>query len=106
MTATSKTDPEIDNLIYEITVDCHDQDEQLMGFANAFDDVDFPYPATVIGEDAEVHSVSLAENRPELIATCTRAGRTYDIALLDIDSHVDANTSRLIAAYRRWTAYR
>jgi hypothetical protein len=106
MTPASKTDPELDSLIDELTVDCHDEDEQLMGFANAFDEVNFPYPATVIGEDVDVHSVNPAENRPELIATCTRAGRTYDVALLDIDIHADANTPRLIAAYRRWTAHR
>jgi hypothetical protein len=106
MTATSRTDPELDNLIDEITVDCHDEDEQLMGFANAFDEVNFPYPGTVIGEDVEVHCVSPPENRPELLATCTRAGRTYDVALLDVDIHADANTSRLIAAYHRWSAYR
>jgi hypothetical protein len=106
MTPTSTTGPELDNLIDEITVDCHDEDEQLMGFANAFDEASFPYPGTVIGEDVEVHSVSIAEDRPELIATCARAGRTYDIALLDVDIDADANTSRLIAAYRRWSAAR
>lgn len=106
MTPTSRTDPELDNLIYEVTVDSHDEDEQLMGFANAFDEVNFPHPGTVIGEDVEVHSVSPAEDRPELIATCTRAGRTYDIALLDVYIDADANTSRLIAAYRRWSAAR
>jgi hypothetical protein len=106
MTPTSRTDPELDSLIDELTVDCHDDDEQLMGFANAFDEVNFPHPGTVIGEDVEVHSVSPAEDRPELIATCTRAGRTYDIALLDVTINADANTSHLIAAYRRWTKYR
>lgn len=53
-----------------------------------------------------MHSVSPADDRPELIATCTRAGRTYDIALLDVTINADANTSRLIAAYRRWARYR
>jgi hypothetical protein len=34
MTPTSRTSPELDSLIDEITVDCHDEDEQLMGFAS------------------------------------------------------------------------
>lgn len=106
MTPINKTDPELDSLVDELTADCHDEDEQLMGFANAFDEVNFPLPRTIIGEDVEVHSVSPADDRPELIATCTRAGRTYDIALLDVTINADANTSRLIAAYRRWARCR
>jgi len=38
-----------------------------------------------------------------LIATCQRDGRRYEIALLDIQLNADPPTSRLIAAYRRWT---
>lgn len=106
MAPASRADPELDNIIAEITVDCHDEDEQLMGFANAFDEASFPYPGTVIGEDVQVHSVDAADDRPDLVATCERGGRTYDIALLDVDIDADANTSRLIAAYRRWSAAR
>lgn len=101
MTPTSRTDPELNSLIDEITVDCHNQDEQLMGFANAFDEADFPYPGTVVGEPVEVLSVGVAD-RPELIATCTHDGRRYEIALLDINIDADQPTSRLLAAYRRW----
>jgi hypothetical protein len=41
-------------------------------------------------------------NRSELIATCQRNGRRYEVALLDIDISADPTTSRLLAAYRRW----
>ena len=74
-----------------------------MGFENAFDEANLPCPGTVLGEDVQVLSVSTANNRRELIATCQRNGRHYDIALLDIDLKADSETSRLIAAYRRWT---
>ncbi|HEY5054738.1 MAG TPA: calcium-binding protein [Acidobacteriaceae bacterium] len=94
----------LDSLIDEITVDCHDQDEQLMGFANAFDEVSFPYPGTIIGEEVQVLSISAADDRPDLLATCKHGDRTHDIALLDVVINADADTSRLIAAYRRWTA--
>ncbi|MGH2836582.1 MAG: calcium-binding protein [Solirubrobacteraceae bacterium] len=95
--------PELDILIEEITVDAYDQDEQLMGFENAFnEDANFPCRGTVIGEEVEVLSVSQANNRHELIATCQRNGRRYAIALLDINLDADPDTSRLIAAYRRW----
>jgi hypothetical protein len=96
-------DPELDNLIDEITVDTHDEDEQLMGFEAAFDETaNFPCPGTAVGEEVEVLPVSRVSNRQELIAGCQRQGRRYEIALLDLDINADRATGRLIAAYRRW----
>jgi hypothetical protein len=96
-------DPELDGLIDKITIDAHDIDEQLMGFEAAFDeDANLPCPATAVGEEVEVLSVSRGDNRQELIATCQRGGRRYEIALLDLDINADPATERLIAAYRRW----
>jgi hypothetical protein len=102
MSPARQADPELDSLIWEITVDCHDEDEQLVGFENAFDETNLPSPGSVVGEDVEVLTVSTANNRRELIATCQRKGRRYEIALLDIELNADPDTSRLIAAYRRW----
>jgi hypothetical protein len=102
-----KADPDLDVLIDDITVDAYDDDdEQLQGFANAFDeDAKFPWPGTVTGEDVEVLSVSVKNHRRELIAICKRGNRRYDIALLDIDVRADPATTQLIAAYRRWLRY-
>ena len=47
-------------------------------------------------------SVSAGDQRRGLTATCQRAGRSYEIALLDIKIDADPATSRLIAAYRGW----
>ena len=106
MGSARKADSDLDRLIEEITVDAYDEDEQLMGFENAFDEgADFPCPGTVMGEEVEVLSVSVKNHRRELIATCKRGGRQYDVALLDTDVHGDSATSRLIAAYRRWLGY-
>jgi hypothetical protein len=97
------TNAELDSLLDEITVDCNDEEEVLIGFEGAFDeDASFPCPGTVVGEPVEVLSVSAGDERRGLIATCQRAGRRYEIALLDIDIDADPATSRLIAAYRRW----
>jgi hypothetical protein len=49
-----------------------------------------------------VLSVGMSNGRRKLIATCERAGRRHEVALLDIDLHSDPPTSRLLAAYRRW----
>ncbi len=49
MSLSRQADPEFDSLIDEITVDCHDEDEQLTGFEAAFDeDASFPCPGTVL----------------------------------------------------------
>jgi hypothetical protein len=103
MSPARQADPDLDSLIEDITVDAYDEDEQLMGFENAFDEANFPCPGTVVGEDIEVLSVTTANNRRELIATCQRNGKRYEIALLDIDIHADPTTTRLLNAYRRWT---
>ncbi len=106
MSPPRKADSDLDRLIDNIIVDAYDEDEQLMGFENAFDEgADFPCPGTVVGEDVEVLSVSVKNHRRELIATCKRAGRKYEVALLDADVRGNTATSRLIAAYKRWHGY-
>ena len=96
---------ELDALIAEITIDCYDEDEALMGFENAFDeDASFPLPGTVIGQPVQVTSISPRNGRRELIAACQHAGQRHDIALLDINIDADPALSQLIAAYRRWLA--
>ncbi len=98
------TNPELDDLIADITVDAYDRDEALMGFENAFDEAAcFPCPATVVGETIEILSVATTNGRQELIATCQRADRHHQIALLDININADQPASRLLAAYRHWT---
>jgi hypothetical protein len=102
MTPTT-ANAELDSLIEEITVDCYDHDEQLQGFENAFEeDATLPCRGLVIGEEVQVLRVSQATNRHELIATCHHDGHRYEIALLDVELDSDPDTSRLIAAYRRW----
>jgi hypothetical protein len=103
MSGTSQTDPELDRLIAEITIDCYDEDEALSAFENAFDEeASFPIPAAVVGEDIEVLAAGTSNGRRELIATCQPAGHRHHIALLDINIQADQPASRLLAAYRRW----
>jgi hypothetical protein len=103
MTPIRPADHELDGLIDEITIDCHDEDEALTGFEAAFDeDARLPCPGTVIGEPVEVISIGLRNGRRELIATCQRAGHRREVALLDVNIDASPTLSRLIAAYRRW----
>jgi hypothetical protein len=107
MTPRRRRDPGLDELIADITVDCNDEDEELMGFENAFDEwAALPCPGTVIGEDVLVLSVATQPGRRELVATCERVGRKYQIALLDVELKADPATERLLAAYRWWAECR
>ena len=104
MSGARQTTRDLDELIDDITVDCYDEDEQLQGFENAFDeDASFPVTGAVVGERVDIVHVGQGDGRRELIATCRRGGRRYEIALLDIaDIKADPQTTRLVAAYRRW----
>jgi hypothetical protein len=105
--ARQRSDRDLDELISEITTDCYNDDEELMGFENAFDEeAGLPCSGTVVGEEVQVLSVASQQGRRELIATCERRGRRYQIALLDIDLQADPGIERLLAAYRRWAAFR
>ncbi len=105
MSSTGEPDCELDSLIAELTIDCYGEHEALSAFENAFDqDARFPLRGSVVGEDVEVLSVAVNDGRRELIATCTRAGRRYEVALLDISIHADPPVSRLLAAYHHWLA--
>ena len=103
MSRAYRADPDLDDVIAEIIVDCHDEDEVLQAFQNAFEeDAGLPCQGTVIGESVEVRWIGVGDHRRELIATCQRSGRDYDVALLDIILQADSTTSRLLNAYRRW----
>lgn len=105
MAPRSSSDADLDTLIADITVDCYHDDEEMMGFENAFDDqATFPCPGTVIGEPVTLISVATESGRREFIATCERHGRRYQLALLDIHLDADPATNQLVAAYRRWAS--
>jgi len=108
MPSAKRANEDPDNLLWEITADCKDEDEVMMGFEGFFEtEASFPIHGSVIGEEVEVTSVGIAENRPELMATCKRGEHTYEVALLDIENiDADTATTRLIAAYRCWASAR
>ncbi len=108
MSRAKSPDEELDSLLWEITVDAKDDDEVMMGFEGFFDEqASFPCSGRVIGQEVELTSIGIAENRPALIATCRRGDHTHEVSLLDVENiDADAATSRLIAAYHRWTGAR
>jgi hypothetical protein len=96
-------DPELDQLIEEITTDAYG-DEGFDAFACHFgDELGLPVAGRVIGEDVEVlHVFFDGDERRGLTARCRRGTLTYEVALLDIVFPDGSGARRFLAAYRQW----
>ena len=99
------TAADLDELIEEITVDAHGEDEQLWAFRQTFeDDIAVPCDARVIGEAVQVMKFDYdGNNRRGLTATCRRAdGTKHVVAASDVVIPLSAPGAPYLAAYRKW----
>ncbi len=95
----------LNELIAQITIDAHGEDEQLWAFRQAFeDDVAVPTDALVIGEPVSVVKFDYDGNdRRGLTAKCRRPdGREYVVAVSDVVFPHGTEGWRYTAAYRKW----
>ncbi len=98
------TDEELEELIEEATVDCHDESECLSGFVVMIEDnLDFPFVAKVIGEEVTV--IGITEGRDNILAECERKGKKYDVDILDIEFTSMVKGSEWIDAYKKWKGW-
>lgn len=95
--------PNLDDLIAEATVDCHDMDEGLMGFASAIEDhLDLPFETEVLGVTVRVERVEETD-AARLVAVCTRQRLRQRIPLEELPlPSPPPRGHEWIAAYRRW----
>lgn len=95
---------QLDVLIDDLTVDAHDDDEQLSGFlAGVEESLRRGDPAWVVGVEVEVMAVdSGPDARTGLIARVRRDGALYEVALADLTFAPGSEVEPLVAAYRRW----
>ncbi len=104
MSMTKKQIAEIKKLIDEITVDCHDEDEQLMAFENAINDaIDSYAKAFHLDEPAYLVEVNFNKGlRAGLRAKITRQRKEFEVALLDleIDRTEEKELHRVVEAYK------
>ena len=99
------TAADLDELIDEITVDAHGEDEQLWAFRQTFeDDIAVPCDARVIGEAVQVMKFDYdGNNRRGLTATCRRAdGTKHVVAASDVVIPLSPPGAPYLAAYRKW----
>jgi hypothetical protein len=94
---------ELDKLIEEATVDCHDESEQIVGFYTMLEEsLDLPFETQALGVKVTVESLDLTDAE-EIVAVCRRGQARQVIPLL----HLPLPTSPVrgaewIEAYRRW----
>jgi tetratricopeptide (TPR) repeat protein len=95
----------LDQLIEEITVDAHGDDEQLRAFRQAFEDsISVPCDGFVIGEPVSVVAFEYDGNeRRGLTARCRRGdGSEHVVAASEVVLPVRTSAARYLAAYHKW----
>ncbi len=95
----------LDQLIKEITIDAHGDDEHLWAFRQAFkDNVPLPADGFVFDEPVSVVRIDYDGNeRRGMTARCRREdGAEYVVAIPDVVFPQASVGERYIAAYRRW----
>lgn len=103
---TSWSDEQLDELIEQATVDCHDEEECLTGFSTVLEELDVPFRTTVLGAEVEVTDIDLSGDGRIIVATCVRDQWQQRIALLDLPLPSDLTGAEWIEAYRRWSGWR
>jgi hypothetical protein len=97
------TPAQLDELIEEATVDCHDEEEQMNGFFSIMEEnLVLPFMTPILGVDASVASIEMDESG-RIKAVCERDGQQQRIDLVDLPLPSPPPSGvEWIAAYRRW----
>lgn len=98
---------QLDNLVAEAIVDCHDETEQAMGLLTMIEDnLTLPFETSILGVPVIVKRVQLT-GRDDIVAVCRRGNERQAVRLLDLPlpSPPPAG-SEWIAAYRHWSGER
>lgn len=90
---------QLDELIEEATVDCHNEEEQATGFFTMIEEnLALPFATRVLGVEASVVAVEMDDDGG-LKAVCERGDERQCIGLTDLPLPSGAEW---ISAYRRW----
>jgi len=94
-----------DKLLEEILADAYGEDEQLWAFRQVIEDeVPLPVEGTVIGETVQVTKIDYDGNPQRgLRASCRKEkGKTYEVALADVEFPEGSRAAPYAKAYRQW----
>jgi hypothetical protein len=99
---TGLSKAELDAMVEDATVDCHDEEEQLTGFASMVENnLKVPFETTVLGVTVTVTGVTHVSHG--LVADCSRGRHRQAIHVLDLPlPEPPPKGTEWIAAYRHW----
>jgi hypothetical protein len=91
---------ELERLIADAILDAYNPSEQAVGFYTMIEDnVEFPFPATAVGEEVEVTKVDLDRTGEDLLAVCRRKRKSYKVRLTELECPKNFPGRDWIAAY-------
>jgi hypothetical protein len=95
---------QLDALVEEATVDCHNDDEQITGLYTMIEQhLAVPFQTVVLGVEVTVDGVDLTE-QGNIVARCRRGESRQSIPVLDLPlSTPPPEGAQWIAAYRHWS---
>lgn len=99
------------DLLWEVTADCHDDDEEFWGvfYALAEQGLNFPLKARALGEMVEVVDLDGASSslRRGIIALVRKGDREYPAALAELEFvEPDPISAEWLEVYRYWLGLR
>ena len=87
-------------MIEEATVDAYGPAEQATGFYTMIEEhVRFQFMAKAVGEDVEVLAIDVDDEGEELVASCRRRGKLYQVRLLELEISKSVPGREWISAY-------
>lgn len=96
---------ELDELIAEIVVDCHDEDECMMAFCAVLgDEIPVPFETVFLGMPVDVIAIG-AGRAPGVVATCRRGKETGEVDLASLTFPDSSVAAWLQAAYLRYLGH-
>jgi hypothetical protein len=96
---------ELDELIAEIVVDCHDEDECMMAFRTVLgDEIPVPVETVLLGMLVEVIAIG-AGRAPGVLATCRRGKEIAEVDLTSLTLPAGSVAAWLQAAYLRYLGH-
>jgi len=96
---------ELEKLTERAIIDCCDDSERLAGFYTMLEEnLSFPFPAKIVGEEVKIIGINQEESRIQAI--CVRNAIKYPIDIL----YIKCNPKKIkgwkwIEAYREWAKY-
>jgi hypothetical protein len=107
MLAAQTNEKRLRDLLWEVTADCHDEEEQFWSifYALAEGELNFPLQAKMQGESVEVVNLDGARSglRRGVVALVRKGDREYPVALAEMEfEDLDSASAEWLEMYRYW----